>query len=269
MAASYPTSTKSFSTKLAGDTVAPSHPNEIQDEVVAIENALRTGLAHHLLFVDATYDIGASGATRPRDFWLSRNARLGGTLTVDGVTTLTGAATLTAAAVLNHADSTVKAGASTETAKLAGIINTDSTQAATGANTTDTLLFNYSLPADALNANGRTVRFTAWGTFGATGNSKTVRIKWNNASGVGGDTAVTVTTTSNGGGWRLVATIMRTGSNTQDVSGMGVGGAVAAAGFIAGTATDNAAITLGVTSQNGSAAANDCVYEGSIVEFLN
>jgi hypothetical protein len=41
-----------------------------------------------LLFTDATYDIGASGATRPRDLFLSRNATIGGTLAVTGVATL-------------------------------------------------------------------------------------------------------------------------------------------------------------------------------------
>lgn len=40
-----------------------------------------------LLFTDATYDIGASGATRPRDLFLSRNAVIGGTLGVTGLAT--------------------------------------------------------------------------------------------------------------------------------------------------------------------------------------
>ena len=43
----------------------------------------------NLLFTDATYDIGASGATRPRDLFLSRNAVIGGTLGVTGVPTFT------------------------------------------------------------------------------------------------------------------------------------------------------------------------------------
>ncbi len=43
-----------------------------------------------LLFTDATYDIGASGATRPRDLFLSRNAVMGGTLGVTGLITATG-----------------------------------------------------------------------------------------------------------------------------------------------------------------------------------
>lgn len=40
--------------------------------------------AGNLLFTDATYDIGASGATRPRDLFLSRNAVIGGTTTFGG-----------------------------------------------------------------------------------------------------------------------------------------------------------------------------------------
>jgi hypothetical protein len=59
-------------------------------------------ITSNLLFTDATYDIGASGATRPRDLFLSRNAVMGGTLGVTGATTLsstlgvTGALTATA-----------------------------------------------------------------------------------------------------------------------------------------------------------------------------
>jgi hypothetical protein len=44
----------------------------------------------HLIWTtDATYDLGASGATRPRDLYLSRNAVIGGTLGVTGNVTLT------------------------------------------------------------------------------------------------------------------------------------------------------------------------------------
>lgn len=47
-------------------------------------------LTANLIFTDATYDIGASGATRPRDFFLSRNAVIGGTINVTGHTTFEG-----------------------------------------------------------------------------------------------------------------------------------------------------------------------------------
>ena len=45
-------------------------------------------IVSNLIFTDATYDIGASGATRPRDLFPSRNAVVGGTLTVTGATIL-------------------------------------------------------------------------------------------------------------------------------------------------------------------------------------
>ena len=48
-----------------------------------------------LLFVDATYDIGKSGASRPRDLFQSRNHVVGGTLSVTGATTLSSTANVT------------------------------------------------------------------------------------------------------------------------------------------------------------------------------
>jgi hypothetical protein len=42
MAASYPTSAKSFSTRNTGDTIQAAHVNELQDEVAAIETQLLT-----------------------------------------------------------------------------------------------------------------------------------------------------------------------------------------------------------------------------------
>jgi len=46
-------------------------------------------ISQDLLFTDATYDIGKSGATRPRDGFFSRNAVVGGTLGVSGISTFT------------------------------------------------------------------------------------------------------------------------------------------------------------------------------------
>lgn len=41
-----------------------------------------------LLFTDATYDIGKTGATRPRDLFVSRNGVVGGTVNITGQTTV-------------------------------------------------------------------------------------------------------------------------------------------------------------------------------------
>lgn len=60
---------------------------------------------HFIAAIDNTYDIGAIGATRPRDFFLSRNAVVGGTLQVVGVSTHN-------ASVLFSADNSFDIGAS-------------------------------------------------------------------------------------------------------------------------------------------------------------
>lgn len=48
----------------------------------------------HLLFTDNTYDIGANGATRPRNLFLAGAATIGGNLSVGGTLTLTGGVNL-------------------------------------------------------------------------------------------------------------------------------------------------------------------------------
>lgn len=48
MAASYPTSAKAFTSRVAGDTIQPAHVNDLQDEVNAIEAALLGTLAHNV-----------------------------------------------------------------------------------------------------------------------------------------------------------------------------------------------------------------------------
>jgi hypothetical protein len=58
----------------------------LYDQVDAILNATRTA---DLLFTDATYDIGKSGATRPRDIVASRHVSLAGLLSVAGFGTHT------------------------------------------------------------------------------------------------------------------------------------------------------------------------------------
>lgn len=90
-AASYPGGVKSFTTKSTADIIQATHINDLQDEVVAIEQALlSTGLAHHLrAALTNTYDLGVSGAVF-RDLNLGRNAAIGGTLAVTGNTTLSG-----------------------------------------------------------------------------------------------------------------------------------------------------------------------------------
>jgi hypothetical protein len=50
----------------------------------AVVGALPVPITQDLLFTDATYDIGKSGATRPRDLFTSRNATVGADIVVSG-----------------------------------------------------------------------------------------------------------------------------------------------------------------------------------------
>jgi len=54
-----------------------------------IVGSIPNPITQDLLFTDNTYDIGKSGATRPRDGFFSRNAVVGGTLGVSGISTFT------------------------------------------------------------------------------------------------------------------------------------------------------------------------------------
>ena len=77
--------------KLTGLAAGTTNGDSVRYEQLVGAYLPLTGgtLTGNLLFTDATYDIGASGATRPRDLFLSRNAVVGGTLGVTGVATFT------------------------------------------------------------------------------------------------------------------------------------------------------------------------------------
>lgn len=87
---SYPSSVKTFTTKVTGETLEASHINEPQDEIVAIESGLLTGLQHHLTpSPSGTRDLGSS-SLRWRDLWLSGSLQSGsvsGALLVNGSVT--------------------------------------------------------------------------------------------------------------------------------------------------------------------------------------
>jgi hypothetical protein len=73
-------------------------------------------LVADLLFTDATFDIGKSGATRPRDGFFSRNVVVGGTLNVSGATSLGAVSALgTVSADLLFTDATFDIGKSAAT----------------------------------------------------------------------------------------------------------------------------------------------------------
>ena len=94
----------------------------------AVVATLPNPIAQDLLFVDATYDIGKSGASRPRDLFQSRNATIGGTLGVTGAATL--ASTLASGALTVTGNETVSG-----TLGVTGAATLASTLAVTGVTT--------------------------------------------------------------------------------------------------------------------------------------
>jgi len=88
------TGTLSGVTTLTATTIGGTLSTAAQANVTSLGT-----LAANLLFVDATYDIGASGATRPRDFFLSRNATIGGTVTSVGLLTVQAGLTVSSGSI--------------------------------------------------------------------------------------------------------------------------------------------------------------------------
>ena len=124
----------------------------------------------NLLFTDATYDIGASGATRPRDMFLSRNLTVGGTLTLAGGVNLNGNVTVgdastdtltinsTITSNLIFTDNTYDIGASGATRPrnlfLAGNATIGGAQTLTGALTVDSTTDTSSATTGSIQTDG-------------------------------------------------------------------------------------------------------------------
>ena len=165
----------------------------------------------------------------------------------------------------------VQAGGSSQSYIPSGVVHVDTTAVGTDANTAEKDLITYSLPANSLSANGKMVRFKAWGTTAANANTKRIKLYF-------GSTAIIESgaVSANNSSWTIYGTVVRTGVGTQDSfdGGFAYKAVSGTAGrdfgeFYALTEDETGAITLKVTGQNGAASASDIVAEGIMVEFLN
>ena len=139
------------------------------------------------------------------------------------------------------------------------------TAAATGANTTETDLATFDLPANLFFTDNAGVWIEAWGTVAANGNTKTMKVYF------GGSAIVQngLSTTPNGVGWIARASIHRRSSGNQTYhANMLVGSTLQSVGVNTLTVSDTAAITVKATGQNGSAVANDITLQGFCVYFV-
>jgi hypothetical protein len=164
-------------------------------------------------------------------------------------------------------DIDVDAGTGTARAGVGGVLTVSTTSAQTGANTTETDLWTYSLPANTLSTDNYGVRISVTFTAAANANLKNFRLYFgatvvNDALGVsvGGGAGGTVL---------LHATVLRRTATTETAAGFrGIATSVNA--YPASTPAENTAnaITIKATGQNGTASAGDIVFQSALVEFL-
>lgn len=209
---------------------------------------------------DNTYDIGASGATRPRNIYAAGSY-------YGGVGRFTYGVDLNSNGFLRAASDgalTQSNAAETVVSTLNGTLTTSTTSTCTTAVTTEEDLWTYSLPAGALSADGRGVRVKVFGTTAATATVKSVR-------GYFGATvaASSVGSSPNNVAWEIVFEVLRTAAATQIAYGRTFISTVTENSIVTTPAeTLSGAVTIKLTGQNGTANANDICVKGAIVETV-
>ena len=164
---------------------------------------------------------------------------------------------------------TFTAGTGTAQATVEGTLTTSTTQVCTIANTTETDLWTYVLPANTLNADGKGIRITVWGTTAANANIKSFRLYF-------GATQLQARNASADNNWvdQLFADVVRTGAATQSAfasSHVGVSGGTSAASLnliTAPTETLSGPVTIRATGINGTASAGDVCVRYAVVETI-
>lgn len=136
-------------------------------------------------------------------------------------------------------------------------------------------LKTYTLPANALNSNGKGVKIRAYGTTANNANAKTVALVFGSQTVITKSLKVSVA-----GTWSIDANIVRSGASTQDVyveatNNNGTALATAdgetvfrQAAFVAGTQTETSTIVIKCQSTV-STGDSDIIHEGFLVEYLN
>jgi hypothetical protein len=184
----------------------------------------------------------------------------------DASDTLVGKATTDTLTNKTLTDSLHNAGTGTETFRPEGVINLDTTSGATIADTAETTLITYTLPANTLNVDGKGLRIKVAGGTLNDANGKTIRLYFGSTVLMSND----VTTTPNNQSWVFEGEVFRTGATTQKCISKGmVGAAPQTATYTGAGETLSSAIVIKVTGQNGSAVANEITAQLMKVEFLN
>jgi hypothetical protein len=148
-------------------------------------------ITSNLIFTDDTYDIGATGATRPRNLFLSGNATIGGTVTLSGGIDVTGALGVDGNFDVNTDKFTVAS--ATGNTVVAGTLGVTGATTATGGLNVDTIdeitasggvtIDGVLLKDNAIEASGAST-FTGQVNFDYSSSGAAIEI--HNSTGTGG-----------------------------------------------------------------------------------
>lgn len=134
-----------------------------------------------------------------------------------------------------------------------------------GADTSDDVLFTYTLAANSLNANGKAIEIETHGAFAGNGNDKRIQLFWNAFSYFSSGTL-----TDNGTKWSLHVSLNRYAANNQLGEAIFIHGNAVSVTPIFGSITDSSNITIAVTGASPTTgAANDVVSYRMAVKGLN
>lgn len=160
--------------------------------------------------------------------------------------------------------STIQKGSGTAQATPSGILNTRSTLVGTAADTNETDVFTYTIPANTINTDGQIVRLVAEGSFGNDANNKTLKAYWN------GTAIATFGPTASTASWRIELTVIRSSSSNAKCKAFAVySTTTGTGGNLAVTSDFTTALIIKVTGTNGTALAHDVDCDFGRVEMLN
>ncbi len=141
------------------------------------------------------------------------------------------------------------------------ILDTNLTQTATTAVTTEEDLVSYSMPANTIANNGEVVYIKAYGTTAATANAKTLKLY----VGATAQSQNSTTGSPNNLNWICEAWFIRNGAGPTGQKGWvkwTFDGVAAEVDTFSDSENYSAIMEIKITGTNGTAAANDIVFEG-------